>query len=229
MRAKPLGSVASAGQVAGATASPGARWSLRRFRSRSHSRRGVSLAGSPGLHRPLQIDRIRDRAPGGGAGAARLAGAAADGDADRSIRRTPRLHGAPRVLVARRIRPAADPQLRLTPGGRVSHRDGRIVLRGRRRVRVPLDPGGPPGHGPRRLRAGDDGAIAGGLRRAGGRGPPGLGGGISRHRRGSWPGRSPTSCWRGIPRTPHVPPPSPRWPRCCGARPPRGCSAPSIS
>ena len=58
-----------------------------------------------------------------------------------------------------------------------------IVLRGRRRVRVPLDPGGSAGHGPRRLRAGDDGAIAGRLRRPGGRGSPGLGGGVSRHQR----------------------------------------------
>ena len=58
-----------------------------------------------------------------------------------------------------------------------------IVLRGRRRLRVPLDPGGSAGHGPRRLRPGDDGAIAGRLRRPGGGGPPGLGSGVSRHRR----------------------------------------------
>ena len=164
-----------------------------------------------GLHRPLRPDRIPDRAAGGGAGAARLAGAAADGHADRSIRRTPRLHGAPRVLVARRIRRAADRQLRLTPGGGVPHRHGRIVLRGRRRVRVPLDAGGPAGHGPRRLRAGDDGAIAGGLRRAGGRGSPGLGGGVSRHQRGS-PGLGGRVLPAGAesPAAPRVPPPSPR-------------------
>ena len=45
-----------------------------------------------------------------------------------------------------------------------------IVLRGRRRLRVPLDAGGSAGHGPRRLRAGDDGAIAGRLRRPAGGG-----------------------------------------------------------
>jgi NNP family nitrate/nitrite transporter-like MFS transporter len=49
-------------------------------------------------------------------------------------------------------------------------------------VRVPLDAAGAAGHGPRRLRPGDDGAIAGGLRR------PVVaarlaGSGVSRHRR----------------------------------------------
>ena len=164
-----------------------------------------------GLHRPLRADRVSDRAAGGGAGAARLVGAAADGHADGSIRRTPRLHGAPRVLLARRVRRAADRQLRLAARGGVPHRHGRIVLRGRRGLRVPLDPGGSPGHGPRRLRPGDDGAIAGRLRRPGGGGSPGLGSGVSRHRaRCSWLGRSRTSCWRGIPRRPGVPPRSPR-------------------
>ena len=135
------------------------------------------------LHRPVQADRVADGAVGGGARAARLVGAVADGHADGSIRRTPRLHGAPRVLLACRVRRTADGQLRLTARGGVPDRHGRVVLRGRRGLRVPLDAGGSPGHGARRLRSGDDGAIAGRLRRPGGGGSPGLGSGVPRHQR----------------------------------------------
>ena len=62
-------------------------------------------------------------------------------------------------------------------------RHGRVVLRRGRGLRLALDAGGSPGHGPRRLRPGDDGAVAGCLRRPGRRGPPWLGGGVSRHER----------------------------------------------
>ena len=85
--------------------------------------------------------------------------------------------------VAGRLRRSADRQLRFAARRGVPHRHGRIVVRGRRGLRVPLDPGGSAGHGARRLRPGDDGAVAGGLRRPGGGGPPGLGDGVSRHRR----------------------------------------------
>ena len=89
----------------------------------------------------------------------------------------------------------------------VPHRHGRVVLRGRRGLRVALDPGGSPGHGPRRLRAGDDGAVAGRLRRPGGRGTLRLGSGVPRHQRAA-PGLGGRvlRCSRGIPRRPAVPP-----------------------
>ncbi len=86
-----------------------------------------------------------------------------------------------------------------------------IVLRGRSRVRVALDTGDPAGHGPRRLRAGDDGAIAGGLCRAGRRGSAWAGRRcFAAPARFSWVGRSPISSSRVIPHRPGVPPRSPR-------------------
>ena len=108
--------------------------------------------------------------------------------------------------VARRVRRAADRQLRLAARRGVPHRHGRIVVRGRRRLRVPLDAGGPAGHGARRLRARDAGAVAGRLRRPGRRGPPRLGSGVSRHRRAAPRlGGRVLRCWRGIPRRPARP------------------------
>ena len=212
MRDRSLESMPSGGHVAGAAASPTRALILATISFALSFAAWGLVGGLASVFTGLYgLTASADRAPGGGAGAARLAGAAADGHADGSIRRTPRLHGAPRVLVARRIRRAADRQLRLAARGGVSHRHGGIVLRGRSRVRVSLDAGGSAGHGPRRLRAGDDGAIAGRLRRPGGRGSPGLGGGVSRHQRGA-PGLGGRvlPAWRGIPRRPGVPPRSPR-------------------
>ena len=135
------------------------------------------------LHRSLQVERVADGVPGGGAGAAGFVGAPPDGHADGSIRRTPGLHGASRLLLACRVRRADDRQLRLAPGSRVPPRHGRVILRGGRGLRVPLDACGSPGHGARRLRPWDDGAIAGRLRRPAGGSSPGLGSGVPGHER----------------------------------------------
>ena len=145
-----------------------------------------------GLHGPLQTERVPDRTPGGGPGAARLAGAAADGHADGSVRRTPRVHGAARLFRAGRLHRSVDRQLQFAARRGVPHRHARIVVRGRSRLRVALDSGGSAGHGARRLRPGDDGAVAGGLRRPGGGGQPGLGDGVPRH------GRDPPGVGGGV-------------------------------
>ncbi len=135
------------------------------------------------FHRPLSPYRLPDCATRGGTGAAWFAGAVADGHADGSLRRTPRVHGAPRLLLSRRLRRAADRQLRLAPRRGVPRRHGRVVLRSGRGLRLSLDPGGSPGHRPRRLRLGDDGSVACCLCRTGRRGPLWLGSGLSRHGR----------------------------------------------
>ena len=163
-----------------------------------------------GFHRPLSPDCLPDCAAGGGPGAARFAGAAADGHADGSLRRTPRLHGAPRLLLSRRLRRAADRQLRLAPRRGVPRRHGRVVVRSGRGLRISLDPGSSPGHRPRRLRPGDNGSVACCLCRTGRRRPLWLGSSLSRHERAAaCLGGGATSSWRGIPRSRAVPLPSP--------------------
>ena len=176
----------SAGHVAGdcriADARPGARDDLVHPVVR---RLGPHWRTRIDLHRSLQVERGSDRVVSSSAGAAGLVGAPPDGHADGSIRRTAGLHGAPGVLLVCRVHRSSDRQLRLAPRGGFPARHGRVVLRGRGGLRVPLDPGGSAGHNPWRLRSGDDGAIAGRLRRPAGGRSPGLGNGVPGDRRAS--------------------------------------------
>ena len=186
------------------------RWSLRPSRSHSRSPRGALLAGSRRSSLAFTADRIETAllvaVPVLLGSLARLPmGMLTDRFGGRA-----RLHGAPRLLVAGRLHCSADQQLRSLVGRGVPDRHGRVVLRSWRGVRIPLDPGCSPGHGPRRLRLGDDGPVAGCLRRPGGRGPFGWEVVFRAPARCSLVGRPPTSCSRVIRRTPLVRPRSPR-------------------
>ena len=212
MRDRSLESRPSAGDVAGAAASPTRGLAARDDLVHPVVRRlGPHRRTRIDLHRSLQVERGADRVDGGGAGAAGLTGAPPDGHADGSIRRTSGLHGAPRVLLACRVHRSSDRQLRLAPRGGLLARHGRVVLRRRGGIRIPLDTGGAAGHGPRRLRPGDDGAIAGRLRRPAGGRSPRLGNSLPGHQRATpWLGGRLLRDGAGIPRRPAVRPRLPR-------------------
>ena len=117
----------------------------------------------------LQSDGLTDRAARRGAGAARLGRPSANGSPDGSSWRPPRLYRAAVVFCSRGIRGAIYEQLLLAARRRVPHRHGRIVIRGRRRVRLPMDAACTAGDRTGRVRARHHGPIAGGVWRTSGR------------------------------------------------------------
>ena len=154
-------------------------------------------------------------------GAARLAGALADGHAHRSLRRarwSSRCCSASRPLAALLV--PLTGELRVTARGRVLSRYGRLVVLGRRRLRVALDAAGPAGHGARRLRAGHARTVAGRVRRPGRRGRFGWEAvfrGIGRPAPGV--GRRLLPARAQSPAARRVPPASARWSPSSGAQP----------
>ena len=146
-------------------------------------RMGYGRRARVDLHRSLHTDSIADCVAGGRAGAARLAGAAANGHAHRPVRRAAGVFRTAGLFVARCVLRSVDQKLSVAPRRGISDRHGRIVVLRRRGIRIAVDPGGPARHRPGHLRPGHDGTVTRRIRRTSRGRAIRLGGGVPRDQR----------------------------------------------